>query len=201
MTTTSRLEACIVDSTQAETQQMSVATLFAVTSLHTEYTIRSTYGTSSTIEVKRRFTEFETVHTLFATEWLDADGAPVLPEAFPVPKLYLHTEYELNERRKALQLYLRGVVASVAQDSEPPKPLLEFLGMLHVGGDASAAPGAADVDAAVSADISDGARGGDSGGENDGGENDGEGGEQSTSGGAAAVRGDAEGSRDDADAK
>ena len=74
-----RLTASIVDSTVAETQQLSVASLFALSSVHTMYTIRSQYHADSA-EVQRRFTEFETLHQLLASTWTDAEGEPMLPE-------------------------------------------------------------------------------------------------------------------------
>lgn len=72
---------------------------------------------------------WQDIHSVLCTTWRDASGSSVLPEAFPVSKLYLHTEHSLSERKKALKLYLRGVVASVSDDA-PPDALLEFLGLL-----------------------------------------------------------------------
>ena len=126
----SLLQCSIVGTTEAEVTQLSVSSLFAVSATHQQYTIRSNYG-GDVVEASRRFTEFETLHGVLATTWMDEDATPVLPELFPVSKLYVHTSYELNERKKALQLYLRGVAASL-EGAAPPLALLEFLGFAAI---------------------------------------------------------------------
>ena len=124
-------------------------TLFATieayvdTPTHREYVIRSLIDGIS-YSVQRRFSEFLFLHDSLMAEWLTTNAycnsmerdcrGSVLPVAFPVPRLWVHSTHGLDERFKGLQLYLRGVLGSLdAERSDLPcARLYDFLGVPRV---------------------------------------------------------------------
>ena len=123
-----------IEGHRLSTDQRVDAAIFVVEQSHVEYVISSSYE-GATVRVQRRFSEFEQLHQGLAHTWCDTSGVPMLPEVFPVSKLLFHTAYELDERMKLLNIYLRGLVGSI--ESTPPTDLLGFLGFL--GAERSAA--------------------------------------------------------------
>ena len=123
-----------IEGHRLSTDQRVDAAIFVVEQSHVEYVISSSYE-GATVRVQRRFSEFEQLHQGLAHTWCDTSGVPMLPEVFPVSKLLFHTAYELDERMKLLNIYLRGLVGSI--ESTPPTDLLGFLGF--VGAERSAA--------------------------------------------------------------
>ena len=80
---------------------------------HREYVIRSSFRDTSYV-VQRRYNEFAALHDVLVAKWMATDPysnsdrsgfrGPVLPDTFPVPRLFVHTTHSLDERMKALQL-------------------------------------------------------------------------------------------------
>ncbi|KOO35970.1 class i and ii aminotransferase [Chrysochromulina tobinii] len=110
-----------IEGHRLSTDQRVDAAIFVVEQSHVEYVISSSYE-GATVRVQRRFSEFEQLHQGLAHTWCDTSGVPILPEVFPVSKLLFHTAYELDERMKLLNIYMRGLVGSI--ESTPPTDLL-----------------------------------------------------------------------------
>lgn len=130
------LRATITGQTLTTSNSVNLA-IFAVEQSHVQYILESSQN-GVAYRAERRYSDFENLHLALAPAWLNAAGVSILPEAFPVAKLLFHTTYELDERMKALNLYLRGLVASVEDGEAPPPGLLEFLGV----SEGQSAPGA-----------------------------------------------------------
>ena len=126
-------------STTAPPTLFAVIEGFADQPTHREYVICSSHGGVSYV-VQRRFSEFVALHAKLSSKWTatnpycnsaDSHGfGTVLPASFPVARLLIHTATSLDERMKALQLYVRGLLGSIdaAKGDLPPADLLEFLG-------------------------------------------------------------------------